>query len=126
MSEKERSRSPQEDKLSTNLEPQGLRKPGLSARGHAGTGLISSTLLLQTYSLDFMWVPYQVEWGLSLPGLSEWALVEEDVPRPARTRCPKMGCYPRMAPPLLGKGEEATGRGICKVGLRREEGGGCE
>jgi hypothetical protein len=52
--------------------------------------------------------------------------VGEDVPSFAGTRCPRVGWYPREAPPYLTRREEKMREAFVRVGLEVEGGGGCD
>lgn len=67
----------------------------------SGTGGVSD-------SVPCEWIPFP------LPGQPVWPSVGEDVPRPAGTRCPKVGWYPKGVLLLSGEGKGAMGARICK------------
>lgn len=52
-----------------------------------------------------------------------WVSVGEDVPSFAGTRCPRVGWYPREAPPYLTRREEKMREAFVRVGLEVEGGG---
>jgi hypothetical protein len=67
LSEPDGSRTPQEYLHSQlNWTRGGLTETELQTKEHAGAGPRQLTHLEQMCRLVFMWVPYRVEWGLSL------------------------------------------------------------
>lgn len=118
---------------STNLDPCELPETEPSTKEH-GLDLVSSrhhTHMKQMCGLAFMWVPQQLELGLSLnllpaygshfPNRATLVSVGEDVASTIVTWYAKVGWYPESFPVLRGKGDRGKRDELHEGGL----GGGC-
>lgn len=65
----------------------------------ANVGPLTSGVEAVLVSIPCHWIPFP------LPELTAWTSVGEDVPSSVKTRCFKVGWYPRGAPLLWGEGE---------------------
>ena len=95
-----------------HLAPWGLTEPGPPTKEHAWTGprpshicskcaVWSSCVSPNKRSRDCLHLCSFTLDPLPPHGLPGWASVEENVPSPAGTRCPRVGRYPRGGSPFF-------------------------
>lgn len=87
-----------------------------SSYGSLKSGSGNVVVCIHCHWISFLW-----------HGLPLWASVGENIPSPASTRCPRVGCYPEGGSPSLGRRGGVNGKRICKGENWRRDGRiGCD